>query len=398
MKKIFHNIHLWLAVPFGLIIAVTCFTGALLVFEDEVTRSARHDLYFVEQTANETLPVDELAARVAAVLPANVSVTGVTVHADPERTWQVNLSQPRHAAMLVDPYTGEIKGMAERTPFYATVFRLHRWLLDNSVGAGGGLSVGKLLVGISTMMFVIVLISGIVIWAPRTVRALKNSLKITLKRGWRTFWYGLHAAGGMYAMLFLLASALTGLTWSFTWYRTGFYKVFGVESAGQGQQNGQGRQNGQGQGNQGGQGRGQGYGYGYGRIESEEPDGSRVSWQQVCDALQQADPAWRQITVSDGEATVSHDRLGNRRAVDSYTFDPASGAILSVTPYRESGAGSRLSGWIYSVHTGSWGGVVTRVLTCLAALLGAALPLTGYYLWIRKMVVRRRNRKLVAGR
>ena len=28
---------------------------------------------------------------------------------------------------------------------------------------------------------------------------------------------------------FLLAMALTGLTWSFGWYRTGFYKVFGVE-------------------------------------------------------------------------------------------------------------------------------------------------------------------------
>ena len=33
----------------------------------------------------------------------------------------------------------------------------------------------------------------------------------------------------MYALFFLLAMALTGLTWSFGWYRTGFYKVFGVE-------------------------------------------------------------------------------------------------------------------------------------------------------------------------
>ena len=33
----------------------------------------------------------------------------------------------------------------------------------------------------------------------------------------------------MYALIFLLAMALTGLTWSFPWYRTAFYKVFGVE-------------------------------------------------------------------------------------------------------------------------------------------------------------------------
>ena len=140
------------------------------------------------------------------------------------------------------------------------------------------------------------------------------------------------------------------------------------------------------------------FGAGDGRVESYEGDVAGCVWQQSCEALQQADPAWRQITVSDGEATVSHDRLGNRRASDSYAFDPATGALVGVTPYSASGAGSRLGGWIYSVHVGSWGGTATRVLTCLAALLGASLPLAGYYLWIRKMVVRRRNRKRMAAR
>ena len=36
MKKAFRKIHLWLSVPFGLIITVICFSGAALVFEDEV--------------------------------------------------------------------------------------------------------------------------------------------------------------------------------------------------------------------------------------------------------------------------------------------------------------------------------------------------------------------------
>ena len=36
MKKIFEKIHLWLSVPFGLIITLICFSGAMLVFEDEV--------------------------------------------------------------------------------------------------------------------------------------------------------------------------------------------------------------------------------------------------------------------------------------------------------------------------------------------------------------------------
>lgn len=395
MKKFFHHIHLWLAVPFGLIVTVTCFTGALLVFEDEITRSAHHDLYFVEQVGAKPLPLDVLTATVAEQLPEGSSVTGVTLYNDAERTCRVTLSQPRRAAVMVDPYTGAIKGQdVGRTSFYATVFRLHRWLLD-SMSTGGRMSVGKLLVGISTLMFVIVLISGIVIWVPRTAKALRNSLKIPVRRGWHCLWHGLHAAGGMYAMVFLLALALTGLTWSFPWYRTGFYALFGIENGRQG--SGQG-------GGQGmaahGQGQGQGNGYGHGRAQEEtaEPEGAVMAWQQACDAVMAAAPDWRQITLSEGKATVSHDRLGNRRASDSYAFDPATGALVGVTPYSVAGAGSRLGGWIYSVHTGSWGGAVTRVLTCLAALLGASLPLTGYYLWIRKMVVRRRNQKLVAAR
>lgn len=44
------------------------------------------------------------------------------------------------------------------------------------------------------------------------------------------FWYGLHVAGGMYALLLILVMALTGLTWSFGWYRTAFYTVFGVDT------------------------------------------------------------------------------------------------------------------------------------------------------------------------
>lgn len=33
MKKIFRQIHLWLSVPFGLIITLICFSGAMLVLK-----------------------------------------------------------------------------------------------------------------------------------------------------------------------------------------------------------------------------------------------------------------------------------------------------------------------------------------------------------------------------
>ncbi len=41
MKKFFHKIHLWLAIPFGVLITLVFLTGAMLVFEDDIVASAQ---------------------------------------------------------------------------------------------------------------------------------------------------------------------------------------------------------------------------------------------------------------------------------------------------------------------------------------------------------------------
>jgi uncharacterized iron-regulated membrane protein len=381
MKKAFRRIHLWLSVPFGLIITVICFSGAALVFEDEVMELCRHDLYYVEKAGGTPLPVEHLIGKVAETLPDSVTVTGVSISSDAERAYQVSLSKPRRASIYVDQYTGEVKGRNERAPFFLTMFRLHRWLMD-SMKPGDGVFWGKMIVGVSTLMFVFVLISGIVIWWPRTKKALKNSLKITVGKGRRRFWYDLHVAGGMYALVLLLAMALTGLTWSFSWYRTGFYKVFGVEMK---QRAGHGAlqtAHGTPQTAHGGKS---------GRNSSEEGRGNRehtspyACWQQVYEELKAHNAGYKQITVSNGSASVSFERFGNQRAADRYAFNPQDGEITEVTLYKDTDASGKMRGWIYSVHVGSWGGVFTRILTFIAALLGGTLPLTGYYLWLRRI-------------
>ena len=47
VRKLFRKLHLWLSLPFGLIIMTTCLTGALLVFEKEITELVRHDSYTI---------------------------------------------------------------------------------------------------------------------------------------------------------------------------------------------------------------------------------------------------------------------------------------------------------------------------------------------------------------
>ena len=381
MRKIFRNIHLWLSVPFGILITLICFSGAALVFEKEVMELCHRELYFVKKVEAAPLPMEQLMTKVAATLPDSVSVTGVNISSDSERAYQVTLSKPRRASMYVDQYTGEIMGKYERAPFFNFMFRMHRWLLD-SMKQDGGIFWGKMIVGTSTLMFVFVLISGIVVWWPRTRKALKNSLKIVANKGWRRFWYDLHVAGGMYALVFLLAMALTGLTWSFQWYRTGFYKTFGVEV-----------QPSMGHGNAAANATAKG-GKRDGKPEGREGRGAHryspyTNWQQVYEQLAEANPDYKQISVSDGSASVAVPRFGNQRGTDRYKFNPRNGEITETTLYKDLDNSGKIRGWIYSVHVGSWGGMLTRILTFVAALIGASLPLTGYYLWIRKKIKRR---------
>ena len=381
MRKIFRNIHLWLSVPFGILITLICFSGAALVFEKEVMELCHRELYFVKKVEAAPLPMEQLMTKVAATLPDSVSVTGVNISSDPERAYQVTLSKPRRASMYVDQYTGEITGKYERAPFFNFMFRMHRWLLD-SMKQDGGIFWGKMIVGTSTLMFVFVLISGVVVWWPRTRKALKNSLKIVANKGWRRFWYDLHVAGGMYALVFLLAMALTGLTWSFQWYRTGFYKTFGVEV-----------QPSMGHGNAAANATAKG-GKRDGKPEGREGRGAHryspyTNWQQVYEQLAEANPDYKQISVSDGSASVAVPRFGNQRGTDRYKFNPRNGEITETTLYKDLDNSGKIRGWIYSVHVGSWGGMLTRILTFVAALIGASLPLTGYYLWRRKKIKRR---------
>ena len=398
MKKIFRKIHLWLSVPFGLIITLVCFSGAMLVFENEVNEWFRRDLYYVETVKESPLPMDKLLEKVATTLPDSVAVTGVSISSDPGRAYQVSLSKPRRASLYVDQYTGEVKGKSERSGFFMFMFGMHRWLLDSMNPGNEGIFWGKMIVGVSTLLLVFVLISGIVIWWPRTRKALKNSLKITATKGWRRFWYDLHVAGGMYALIFLLAMALTGLTWSFPWYRTAFYKVFGVEVQQRAAQGHEQKSDAQKrdtklaahrekkrEGNEVRKGEKSG------RPENNHSDMYSVTspfvyWQEIYDKLGRQNPEYKQISISSGTASVSFNRFGNQRASDRYSFNTDNGEFTETSLYQHQDKSGKIRGWIYSVHVGNWGGMFTRILTFIAALLGAALPLTGYYLWIKRLI------------
>lgn len=375
MRKLFAKIHLWLSIPFGIIIAIVCLTGAILVFETEILEICYPSRYFVKEVKGEPLPPAALLNAARQQLPDSVKINGLRVMQDPKRTYQVVLPGKK-AAAFIDPYTADITGIDDGQGFFMQMMRLHRWLLD-TYKRDGSFTLGKAVVGYSTLVLAFILISGLVIWYPRNKKALKNRLKIKTKAGWYRFFYDLHVSGGFYATLLLLVLTLTGLTWSFGWYRDAFYTVFGVETA-QTQGHTQTPASSDLKGKSGERGTRE--------RGSKEKITNYTQWATVLADLQNRYPRYNSITIQDGSATVSAAQYGNTRGSDRYTFDPANGEITDVQLYKDLPNSGKIRGWIYSVHVGSWGGLTTRILSCLVSFLGAVFAITGYYFWIKKKI------------
>ncbi len=402
MKKFLSKLHLWVSVPFGLVITITCFTGAMLVFESEITALCSGGASSVEPKGS-PMPVWQIIERVEPTLDSGVEVTGVVIPFAADEAYKVNLSKPRRAALYVNQYTGEVQGEYRRPPFFDVMRRLHRWLMDSNPGHGA-IFWGKVIVGASTLAFAVILLTGAVIWWPRNRKMLRNRLKIVVSKGKNRFWYDLHVAGGFYALLFLLVMTLTGLTWSYGWYNKAFYGMFSNEKAKTDVVQPVGEQ----------------YEVGAATPLSSSVGGGAVD--AVSSATAQVDAvsgatehvvsenspyyAWQAavdnvlgkerfntITVSAGSISVALGGLGNQRAFDRYKFDEATGEILSADYYRSSSPRSKAVGWVRTLHVGTWGGLLSKLLYFFAALMGASLPLTGYYLWIKRLYVKRRKAK-----
>ena len=149
-------------------------------------------------------------------LPPSMEITDIRESDDPQRTYQIIL-RGKYKTAFIDPYTAQVVGIDDGTGFFMQTMRLHRWLYDTY--KRGEFSWGKTLVGYSTLAMVVILITGLILWFPRKGQSWRNRFVIHVHHGWRRFWHDLHVVGGFYVSLVLLCMCLTGLAWSFGWYR-----------------------------------------------------------------------------------------------------------------------------------------------------------------------------------
>ena len=129
IKKYCRYIHLWLSLPAGILISIICFTGAILVFKEELLTIMGYDSI-------------------------------------------------RESPLMI-------------------VMKLHRWLMDDTR------TTGKMIVGISTLFFIFILISGLTVYWPRKWK--KSRLIIEHQKGRRRLMFDLHSVLGLYAVTYLIS-------------------------------------------------------------------------------------------------------------------------------------------------------------------------------------------------
>lgn len=393
MKKWFKKIHLYLAIPVGLIISLVCFTGAILVFEKEITRAFQPELYEVDVPANAVkLTPSALLEKVRSQVPDTLVVKSVQFSADASATAVVGFENAGRKKLSVNPYTGKVNGWIESSKFFSDVRKLHRWLL-NAPKERGAMTVGKMIVGVATLLFVFILLSGLFIWIPRSWKGVRNHLKVSFGKGKIRFFYDTHVALGFYALLFLLLMALTGLTWSFGWYRSATYALFGVQQEQGGMMRGASQEGKKKEGKKHGK---------EGKVpykhrdaedqpKPEVPSTDFTVWDKVMAQLQSTYAQAEYMEVSTEGAEVATNKPGYARKYDRIEYEQASGNITKIDRYDDRELSRRMHGLLYALHTGVWGGLWSKILYFLAALIGGTLPLTGYYLWWKRISKKKRK-------
>ncbi len=387
MKVFWRRIHLYLGLAAGLVIMVTCLTGAILVFEEELQHASAKERYYVQPTT-QRLPLETLITNLKATMP-KAKVTGVRVYSDATRTVELSVrpdnkekkegtkqaeTKPESGKVkgkgkeadkkkeggglraYANPYTGEIIEVVDnRKTFFFKVMSLHRWLLADDTG--------KMIVGVSTIIFLFIIITGIILWWPANVRILKQRLKIKTDASFKRVNHDLHLVLGFYSAIFLFVFAFTGLAWSFKWFNDGIYKVTGSP------------------------------------LKNPEPPKSlavadsvkKIGFDKVLGVISTTQPDVKYYNINAPKekdevymVSVLRNDAAHETATDAYYIDAYSGTVAGKLLFKHRSTGAKVRSTFKPVHTGAIFGTTSKIIALLACLIGFTLPVTGIIMWINR--------------
>ena len=371
-KKFINDVHLWLGLASGIILFLVCLSGTVLAFEHEIKDVFSEEFYIEKKS--ERLTVDEL---VLALETNNEGiVSSVKIPEDESKPYSFRVKkdpkQRRGATVLVNPFTAEIKKVEKSSAdaFLSTMFRLHRWLLLDT-------KIGRPIVGTATIIFLLLAISGVVLWFPKKLKwkYLKQGLKIKTKAKWKRINYDLHNTLGFYACIFLIIMSITGLCWSFASYRSGLSTLIGAKV--------------------------------FNRTSpkfnlAQKKDEKTISLNEALSITNstlsyKGDVSLSFPTKKNNYFSISKTNKENWSPVTSdRLYLSNSGNVLEVQYFKDKPLNVQFASLIKPIHTGEIFGNFSKIIYFLACLIATSLPVTGTIIWLNKLKKKKKKKAKVA--
>lgn len=369
-KKVLFQLHWFFGITAGLVLALMGVTGALYSFQDEILMAINPQMVVSQPGA--VLAPGELVERMQA---QGLSVSGLYVDTQGGQPTRVFLTpapgERRGGIRFVDPYTAESLGEPRGLQFFGLMLQLHRFL---AMGQSG-----RQITGACTIALAFFCLSGLYLRWPRRVWSWRAWLTFDWTKKGRAFNWDLHSVVGTWCLPLYLCAALTGLYWSYDWYRSGLESLLSDKPRAAGEERGR----------RGPPPQGQAmppvdYAKLWQGIQRTAGDKLGVYSLQLPSTAGQ--PARVFFMLRDAEHT---------RAFDQMQLDPLTGEAKQVERYADKSFKARLLASVYALHTGEYFGMTGRILMMLASLLMPLFFVTGLLLYLDR---RRKKRATLAAR
>lgn len=344
------------AIPLG----VMAFTGVLLAFEHQIVDTLERPSARIDP-AVPRLRLDELVASA----PQGASPMPLSLRLYSDLSQPVEIRRGKELVVRVDPATGEVVGRpAAMRGVFEFVEGIHRWF--------GSREVGGVVTGISALLCLLLSATGLLLWWPRSIRALGGVLwprrgLVGRARDWQ--W---HNAIGALVLPFLFVLSATGSVMAWPWAEKALYLAAGSEPP---RREMPAKREGHAPSKE---------------LSAPMTDGNWQSWLDT--ALAHAPPGWATLSLmapGRGKGAQAMFRGPDKHSPSGGTVVlDASGGFDTWKPSRTD-AGAKVRMWARYLHTGELLGLPGQIAMALAALGALLLVWTGVALSWRRFFGRR---------
>lgn len=376
-KKWSAKLHLWFGLSIGIIVFIVSGTGTMYVFKDEIQAVLRKESMYVkkESITEKPLSIDVLREKVSLETNEKYPISSVEIPLDKNKSYEFLYYEKDKKAwnyfdevkinklVYVNQYTGEILGIYnEKYDLFPILKAIHWSLLLKS-------DWGKYVVGIPVVLFIIMLITGIILWWPKKSKKGRFWFNWKNVKTWKRKNYDLHNILGFYASFIALLLSLSGIYFAYPWVKN----AFNVALSGSLELPKE--------------------------MEIKSPDSLLVKNISVFDLTAQET---RKLYAGSSSFKIPlngknkkgkelknipvtvYGEDGKFAVRNQIVFDKYSGKLLSNKPHQELNNAEKYANANYDIHTGSYFGLAGKIIWFIAGLICTSLPVTGFLVWLGK--------------